>query len=121
MITHFVTGFPGLLATVLAHELLQEESARRILCLVHPSQHSLARRRWEHLARLHPGAQQRIHLVKGDLTLPGLGVSPSELRGVEELEGLAAELAPRVRVNADPGVAPPSPRSLAATGAASRP
>jgi thioester reductase-like protein len=90
MITHFVTGFPGLLATVLAHELLQEESARRILCLVHPSQHSLARRRCEHLARRHPGAQQRIHLVKGDLTLPGLGLSPSELRGVDEVHHLAA-------------------------------
>lgn len=90
MATHFVTGFPGLLATVLVHELLQEESAQRILCLVHPSQHSLARERCRRLAERHPGAQDRVVLLEGDLTLPGLGVPPSELREVGEVHHLAA-------------------------------
>jgi thioester reductase-like protein len=89
MTTHFVTGFPGLLATVLVHRLLAEGDTV-VRCLVHPTQAALAARRVEALAGRHPRAGDRIRLVEGDLTLPALGLAPGALEGVGEVHHLAA-------------------------------
>jgi thioester reductase-like protein len=102
MSVHFVTGFPGLLATVLTHELLREADAR-VVCLVHPSQATTARKRHALLARRHPGCERRVSLVEGDLTRPGLGVPAAASGEVSEVHHLAAlyDLAvPAVRAEA---------------------
>ena len=102
-----VTGFPGFLATALLPRLLAADPAERAVCLVQARHAGLARRTlagWDA-----PGRRpaERVRLVEGDVTEPGLGLAGAgALAGVTDVWHLAGvydttaprQLAERVNV-----------------------
>jgi len=72
-----VTGFPGFLGAALLPRLLGREEQARVLCLVQARHLAAARQRVRAIEEQLPGAADRVELVEGDVTAPGLGVSPA--------------------------------------------
>jgi thioester reductase-like protein len=104
------TGFPGFLGSALLPRVLARDPAARAVCLVHPKAAALARERVQALRTLHPGIEQRMQLVEGDITVQGLGMSSGAralLEATEEVYHLAAaydlsvDRATAQRVNVD--------------------
>jgi thioester reductase-like protein len=84
-----MTGFPGFLASALLPRLLARRDGVRAVCRVQPQHLATARRRVDDLEHEHPHLRERIELVTGDITVPGLGlddaVSASEVSEVWHL------------------------------------
>jgi nucleoside-diphosphate-sugar epimerase len=99
--TVLMTGFPGFLGSSLLPHILQRTGGDA-LCLVQPKFAPVAERRADEL-----GLRDRIRLLPGDITAPGLGIAVDELRDVTEAWHLAAvydlavERQLAVRVNVD--------------------
>ena len=75
--TVFITGFPGFLATRLVKRLAAE-GARFILLTQHAFENT-ARNSVERIQRETGAAPQNFEIVEGDITAPGLGLSPAQL------------------------------------------
>jgi thioester reductase-like protein len=109
MDTIFFTGVPGFLGSSLLPVVLGRAPNAEALCLVQPKFMELAGRRVVEMERDDPSLADRIRLVEGDITVPGLGVADADAIAprVTEIFHLAAayDLAiPRavgVRVNVD--------------------
>jgi thioester reductase-like protein len=69
-----VTGFPGFLGTELLPRVLRRAPDTDAVCLVQRKFARLARSRLEQLELAHPGMEERVRLVEGDITLPDLGL-----------------------------------------------
>lgn len=81
-----MTGFPGFLASALVPRLLERRPGAELLCLVQARHEAAARARITALEEEHPDLRDRMRLVRGDITAPGLGVDP------EQQAGFAADL-----------------------------
>ncbi|MFY9917469.1 MAG: SDR family oxidoreductase, partial [Mycobacterium sp.] len=104
--TVFMTGFPGFLGSALLPGILRRTDGAA-MCLVQSKFAAEAKRRVSELSAVDPSLQERIRLVEGDITQPGLGLDAGALDGVTEAWHLAAayDLAVTrevgVRVNVD--------------------
>ncbi|HTY29981.1 SDR family oxidoreductase [Mycobacterium sp.] len=104
--TVMMTGFPGFLGSALLPGILKRVDSSAI-CLVQPKFAALAERRVAELSAADPFLEDRIQVVEGDITQPGLGLAADALAGVTEAWHLAAayDLAVArdvaVRVNVD--------------------
>ena len=102
---HFVTGFPGFLASAFLPRLLARTQGD-VVCLVQPRYADVAAERLAALIAA-TDAARRIRLVTGDLTEPLLGLDARLFRDVETAYHFAAvydlavdaELAQRVNVD----------------------
>lgn len=92
MPTVFFTGFPGFLGSSLLPRVLGRSDDLRALCLVQPRYAEQARRKREELEAAHPVTRERIGIVEGDITEPGLGVAEGilPLDDIVEIFHLAA-------------------------------
>jgi nucleoside-diphosphate-sugar epimerase len=82
------TGFPGFLGSQLLHRLLTRHTEARAHCLIQPAFSSLAQCA---LQELGPEIGERVQLVEGDITRPGLGLSSLDwLASVDHTFHLAA-------------------------------
>jgi thioester reductase-like protein len=109
MATVFFTGFPGFLGVELLPRVLARRSGDEAVCLVQPKFAELARKRAGELAAARPDLANRIRLVEGDITRPGLGLADpagaaSEVAEVFHLAAIYDLSVPRdvgVRVNVE--------------------
>ncbi len=88
-----MTGFPGFLGSALLPRLLGRPGPSRVLCLVQDRHLDTARARLAELSATHPHVRDRVELLVGDITVPGLGLAPSareQVRSVDEVWHLAA-------------------------------
>jgi thioester reductase-like protein len=88
-----MTGFPGFLASALLPRVLARRDGSRAVCLVQSQHLPTARVRLRGIERDHPELVDRIELVTGDITLPGLGLGDparASLEDVTEVWHLAA-------------------------------
>lgn len=84
------TGFPGFLGSALLPLALARRPQDSALCLVQEAHLREAEERLAELALEHPELPQRVRLVVGDITVPGLGLAPDDLADVREVFHLAA-------------------------------
>lgn len=76
MATVVLTGFPGFLASAFLPNLLSRlDPATSVTCLVQSHHRPLAEQRAAEIASAFPDRMDRIRLVEGDITRPGLGLS----------------------------------------------
>jgi thioester reductase-like protein len=87
--TVLMTGFPGFLGSALLPGILKRTDGSAT-CLVQPKFATQAQRRVAELSAADPFLQERIQLVEGDITRPGLGLAADTLAGVTEAWHLAA-------------------------------
>ncbi len=87
-----LTGFPGFLGSELVKRILRRPGRAEILCLVQAKFAALATERAEALAAEEKVDLERIALVEGDITEPGLGLADPDgtAREIRELFHLAA-------------------------------
>jgi thioester reductase-like protein len=78
------TGFPGFIGMRLLPRLLELKPAARVHCLVQEKFLSTARQSVADLESAHPHLRDRIGLVTGDITAPGLGIDVAEARALRE-------------------------------------
>ena len=93
METLLLTGFPGFLGSALLPRLLARRPGSTAVCLVQPQHLATARERIAELEREHPHVLERVELVTGDITAPGLGLDATAraaLDAVTEVWHLAA-------------------------------
>ena len=92
MSTVFFTGFPGFLGSELVPRVLGRSEDDSAICLIQEKFADLATERVAEIEETHPELVDRIRLVEGDITKPGLELgSPSELGwDVSEIYHLAA-------------------------------
>ncbi len=82
------TGFPGFLGSQLLFRLLTRHAQAQAHCLVQPAFTPLARRT---LQELGPDISERVELIEGDITRPGLGLNSTKwLNSVDHAFHLAA-------------------------------
>jgi thioester reductase-like protein len=81
-----VTGFPGFLGSELVPRILRRGKKQQVVCLVQPKFAELAARRRDSLVAADPAFANRIHLVTGDITQPGLGLDDSAQLAAETTE-----------------------------------
>ena len=104
-----MTGFPGFLGSALLPKILARREGVQAVCLVQPHYVPMATERIAEIEAAHPHTKDRISLVEGDITAPGLGidyVDRARLESVTEVWHLAAvydlsvpeEMARRVNV-----------------------
>ena len=88
----FFTGFPGFLGSELLPRVLLRSAGDTAVCLVQGKFMDMARQRADEVTRGHPELKDRIKLVKGDITRPGLGLKDSEKlqQKISEIYHLAA-------------------------------
>jgi len=73
MATVVITGYPGFLASAFLPNLLARlDTDTNVTCLVQPQYRPLAERRAAELGEINPGWKNRIELVDGEITRPGL-------------------------------------------------
>lgn len=85
-----LTGFPGFLGSEFIDRLLRS-TPTRFLVLVQPKFEDLAKQQISKLESKIPGASERVTIVIGDITLPGLGISsPALLQEITEVDHFAA-------------------------------
>jgi thioester reductase-like protein len=105
-----MTGFPGFLGSALLPRLLARRDGVRAVCLVQQRHLTTARHRLDELEQEHPQLSDRVELVVGDITAPGLGVDadsapdPTEVSEVWHLAAvydLAVPVDVARRVNVD--------------------
>lgn len=99
------TGFPGFLGSELLPRILSRAPADRALCVVQPKFLSLAKERAAALVSSHPELANRIRLLEGDITRPGLGLEErldlSEIYHLAAIYDLAVSRELGLRVNVD--------------------
>jgi thioester reductase-like protein len=78
--TVLFTGFPGFIGARLIPRLLELRPEVRISCLVQEKFLDVATQAVERLAADHPATRDRIGLVVGDITSPGLGLGETAAR-----------------------------------------
>jgi len=83
------TGFPGFLGSELLPRILSRSPQSVALCVIQPKFVAQARARAAAIVSQWPPLTNRVLLVEGDITAPGLGVS-QELRDITEIYHLAA-------------------------------
>jgi thioester reductase-like protein len=88
----FLTGFPGFLGSELVRRVLRRPGSARVVCVVQDKFAALARDRAAAIAAEEQAAPDRIELVAGDITQPGLGLNDGRAlaRDVTEIFHLAA-------------------------------
>lgn len=89
----FMTGFPGFLGSALLPRALVRRPRTKAICLVQPQHLAAARNRVRELEASDSRLADRVELVTGDITAPGLGLDPTDarrLRRVSEVWHLAA-------------------------------
>ena len=91
--TIFMTGFPGFLGSSLLPRIL-ERTEERAVCLVQAKYRNDAEMRVKELVAAEESLEDRIDLVEGDITVPGLGIPEQDAIGlwptVTEIWHLAA-------------------------------
>lgn len=80
--TLFITGFPGFIANRLLERLARKEC--RFILLVQPSLVTLARDEISRIAQLTGKSTADFQIVEGDISEPGLALSPADLELVRE-------------------------------------
>lgn len=75
--TLFITGFPGFIANRLLERLARKDC--RFILLVQPALLSVAKQEIARIAELTGRTTDDFHLVQGDITEPGLGLSAADL------------------------------------------
>ena len=88
-----MTGFPGFLGSALLPKILARREGVDAVCLVQPHYVPMAMERIAEVEAAHPHTKDRITLVEGDITAPGLGidyVDRARLESVTEVWHLAA-------------------------------
>lgn len=80
--TIFITGFPGFIATRLVKGLVPEGA--RFILLTQPAFLATARTEASDIANELGVPVERFRIVEGDITKPGLGLSPSELERAQQ-------------------------------------
>jgi thioester reductase-like protein len=76
--TVLFTGFPGFIGARLIPRLLELQPETTFVCLVQEKFLGMAKKSVEDLAVAHPKTKDRIQLVTGDITSPGLGIASEE-------------------------------------------
>ena len=85
-----LTGFPGFLGSELLLRSM-DQSADHFTCIVQEKFLPLARQRLDTWALERPALRERVRLMTGDITRPGLGISePDALRDVKRVQHFAA-------------------------------
>ena len=105
--TFFITGFPGFIADRLLERLARKQC--RFILLVQTAWLERARTEIERIARLTGRAPEDFQLVQGDISQPGLGLTPADLEHTQQqtsrifhlaaLYDLAVPREPAMRVN----------------------
>jgi nucleoside-diphosphate-sugar epimerase len=88
-----MTGFPGFLGSALLPRILARREGVNAVCLVQSHYVAMATERIAEIEVAHPHTKDRITLVEGDITAPGLGidyVDRARLESVTEVWHLAA-------------------------------
>lgn len=67
-----MTGFPGFLGSALLPGILAKREGAIVICVVQARHMDTAKARLAEIQAAHPTAD-RVHLVEGDITVPGLG------------------------------------------------
>ncbi len=80
--TVLFTGFPGFIGARLIPRLVELQPETTFVCLVQEKFLGAARDSVESLAEKHPATKDRVELVTGDITSPGLGIPESEARAL---------------------------------------
>ncbi|WP_206051512.1 SDR family oxidoreductase [Nocardioides ferulae] len=81
-----MTGFPGFLGSALLPRLLERRAGATATCLVQDRYLDTARERLRQLTDEHPVLRDRVRLVVGDITAPGLGIEQADTDTVAEVE-----------------------------------
>ena len=84
------TGFPGFLGSELLPRVLRRKPDARATCLVQQKFLPLAFARANALMAADPSLRQRIDVVEGDISTPGLGLPRDLSRSIDEIFHLAA-------------------------------
>ncbi|MEM1346983.1 MAG: SDR family oxidoreductase [Myxococcota bacterium] len=77
-----MTGFPGFLSARLVAELVEQGEVGELWLLVLPRMRTAAEAKLHGLEREVSGLKGRWRVVEGDITLPGLGMSPGDAQDV---------------------------------------
>lgn len=85
MTTLLMTGFPGFLGSALLPRLLARRPGASALCLVQEQHLATARDRIADLEARHPQVRDRVLLVAGDITVPGLGLADDSRPGLDDV------------------------------------
>jgi nucleoside-diphosphate-sugar epimerase len=79
-----MTGFPGFLGSALLPRLLARRPDAHAVCIVQSAHLGAARERLSRIEAAEPHVTGRVRLVVGDITVPGLGVSPADQALLED-------------------------------------
>ena len=95
------TGYPGFLGSELLPRLLKRDPSVEAVCVIQPKFAALARQRAEE-----SGYANRIQLVEGDITVPGLatGLAPDDISEIYHLAAIYDLSVPRhlgMRINVE--------------------
>lgn len=86
-----MTGFPGFLGSALLPGILAKREDAEVICVVQGRHMDTAKARLAEIEAAHPHITDRVHLVEGDITVPGLGLADSvPVDDVTEVWHLAA-------------------------------
>lgn len=91
MSTVLMTGFPGFLGSALLPGILAKRKGSSAICVVQARHMDTAKTRLVEIEAAHPHIADRVDLVEGDITTPGLGLSDAvAVKNVNEVWHLAA-------------------------------